>query len=427
MSKSSPRRASCWPQLATVNLMGSMKRRIEDSGLAHFTEEAPASVPTSEEEAAARARLYARQRYVLALCSLLLGLAYLLAMVFFGSKVLRTAVANVANNIWVQVLLYSSAFLVLYNLIALPLSFYSGYVTEHRFGLSRQNLASWLSDWFKKMALSLLLLLPIVEVIYFFLRHFPNYWWLFGSITWILFAVILARLTPTVLLPLFYKIEPIEAPEVRSKLSELMKDTQMEMKGIYRFNLSRETRKATAALAGWGRTRRVLLADTLLDAFTPEEIQVVFAHELGHYVRGHIPRLLIWSSVFSVLGFFFCKLVLLQTTEVLYRAEMLTSPSVSDIATLPLFCLIFSLFGLVVLPLQNAYSRKLETEADLYALHKTGAHRAFISALSKLTARNLLERAPSRLVELIFYSHPPVEKRIRLAYRLLKQQQTGGR
>ncbi len=390
-----------------------------------LTEDSPATTGGGEEGADSRARRYSRQRYRLAVYSFLLGLAYLLVMVFLGSRLLKIAVEKLAQNQWLQVLLYTLAFLLMYNIVAFPVSFYGGYVIERRFGLSRQSVGGWLLDRLKTVALSLVLLVPIVEVIYFFLRGFPNHWWLFGSLAWILFGVVLTRLAPVAVMPLFYKLKPLEAPEIKPKLARLAKEARLDISGVYQFNLSRETRKATAALLGWGRSRRVVLADTLLGSFTPEEIEAVFAHEVGHYVRGHVPRLIAWSGVGAFLGFLFCKMTMDGATGLLAKTGMLASADVSDIATLPLFSLLFSIFALVLLPLQNAYSRKLERESDLYALSRTGNYRAFMTALSKLAALNLLERTPNRLVELIFYTHPPVEKRIRLAYRLMKSKETG--
>jgi len=213
-----------------------------------------------------------------------------------------------------------------------------------------------------------------------------------------------------VLFPLFYKFNPLENDELRDRLVRLSERAGTRVRGVYEWKLSEKSKKANAALAGLGATRRIILADTLLENFTPDEIEAVLAHELGHHVRKHVFKGIIVQIGLTFLGFFAVDAVLRYAIERQHMFEQM-----SDFAALPLLALVSTLLSLLLLPLWNAYSRRNEREADLYCCQAIPSVAPYISALNKLCAQNLGERHPSRLVEVLFHSHPPISKRIAAA------------
>ncbi|MDI6761381.1 MAG: M48 family metalloprotease, partial [Candidatus Brocadiaceae bacterium] len=174
-------------------------------------------------------------------------------------------------------------------------------------------------------------------------------------------------------------------------------------------------RKANALLSGLGKTRRVIFSDTLLESFTPQEIQVVFAHELGHHVHRHIQKLLLMGSLTVFAGLALVDYLLREIIPLFQGVGARCNVPLHDVATFPVFLLITGAFALLLLPLENAYSRHLERQCDLYALDKTRNPQAFISAMEKLADKNLADRNPGSLIEYLFYDHPPISRRIEMA------------
>jgi STE24 endopeptidase len=356
---------------------------------------------------------YSLQKHVLTILGLTIALLYLLFMGLFGSNILKHLISLITVNEYLLIALYILVFIIIIDLITIPLSFYGGFVLEHMYKLSNQKISGWLKDELKKFLISLPLIIIMVQIMYIFLRNFPNTWWIFITIIWIFFSVIMAKLAPVLIFPLFYKSVPLDNKEVKEGLKSLAQGTGINIQGVYKINLSKDTKKANAALAGMGSTRRVLLGDTLLDSYSPAEIKSVFAHELGHHVYQHIWKMLAISTISGCLGFAFCHLVLTKVIVVLgYQ-------NIHDIAAFPAVCMALAVSGFVLLPIQNAISRKFERECDRYAIEKTNDPEAFISTMDKLAEQNLADRTPNRFVELLFYSHPPISKRMEMAKKYI--------
>ncbi len=229
--------------------------------------------------------------------------------------------------------------------------------------------------------------------------------------------VLFAQIAPVVLFPIFYKFRPLENSELRDRLTRMSESAGTRVRGVYEWNLSEKSRKANAALTGWGATRRIILSDTLLASYTDDEIEAVLAHELGHHVRRHILKSMIVQAVITFAGFWALKWVLRWAV---LRKEWFISQY--DFASLPLIILVTTLLSLALMPLLNAYSRMNEREADRYAWQSIPAVGPFISAMNKLADQNLAERKPSRIVEILFHSHPPIAKRIAAAEAWVKPQ-----
>ena len=359
-----------------------------------------------------RAKIYARLSRRLMVVDLGLGGMYVLAWLFFGwSAGLKSVLLNLTANEWLLVIAYAAVFGAIYYLITLPLSFYEGFVLPHRFEMSNQTLGDWVSDQVKSLLLGAVLGGLILEIIYAVLRAFPDTWWLWAAGIMLLFSVILANLAPVLLMPIFYKFTPLgdEYAELAERLVRLAERSGTHVRGVFKFDMSRRTKAANAALTGLGNTRRIILGDTLLTEFSSDEIETVLAHELGHHVHKDIPIGMAIESVMTLVGLYLASLGLN------WGAAYFGFSGASDIAALPVFMLVIGVYGLVTMPLTNAFSRWRERRADQFALQTTGKNEAFASAMTRLANQNLADADPEPWVEWLLYSHPALSKRIEMA------------
>lgn len=359
-----------------------------------------------------KAKQYASLNRRLMVVDLVLGGLYVLAWLVFGwSADVKAFLLQWTRNEWLLVAGFAVIFGGIYYLIDLPLSYYQGFVLPHRFEQSTQSLGGWIADQVKSLAVGGVLGFIVLEVIYFVLRSFPNTWWLWAAGLMLLFSVLLANLAPVLLLPLFYKLKPLseEHADLEQRLIRLAEQAGTKVKGVYKFDMSRRTRAANAALTGLGNTRRILLGDTLLEEFSDDEIETVMAHELGHQVHNDIPLSIAVESVLTVGGLYLASLVLE------WGVGYFGFEGVWDIAALPLFLLVMAAYGLVTMPLGNAFSRWRERLADRYALQATHKPQAFASAMTRLANQNLAEADPEPWVVFLLYSHPPLNERIESA------------
>lgn len=316
-----------------------------------------------------------------------------------------------SNNPYIALLIFAAFIGGIDAIITFPLSLYSGFILEHHYHLSNQTFAQWLWEKTKSMLVSIPIAVPLLLLFYYFLQTFGSYWWLPVGLTLFVVSIGLSRIAPIVILPLFYKLTPLNDSPLKEKILSMTKTTSMLVEGIYSFNLSKTTKKANAAFTGIGKSKRILLGDTLLNNFTEEEIETVFAHELGHYVHSHV-----WKSItFGTISIF----IGLYCTSLAYTASLpwFGFSSITQIAALPLLMLWLGLYSLVTFPIGNMLSRAHEYEADRYALERTNNKAAFVSTMNKLAAMNLADKQPHPLIEFFFYSHPSIEKRIAAAER----------
>ncbi len=366
-----------------------------------------------------RAREYARIRRRLMLIELGLGLAFLLAWWLSGLTFLvRDAVAWLP--VWAGLALYVVIFSGAYTTLSVPLAWYGGFVLPHRYELSTQSLRSWAVDEVKGLAVGGLLLLLLLEAIYALLRVQPERWWLWAGLVYLVFTTLLTNLAPVLIAPLFYQFVPLaersDDPQQRARdqalaarLMQLAARAGTRVRGVFAFNMSRTTTAANAGLLGLGNTRRIVLGDTLLDHYTPDEIESVLAHELAHHVHGDLGKGIFLSTALTLVGFYLSHLALRWgVTRFGFR-------EVADLAALPWFTLVMGGFALITFPLQNAWSRWRERLADRYALDATGHPAAFASAMTRLANQNLAEAEPPRWVVWLLYSHPPIGERVRMA------------
>jgi STE24 endopeptidase len=232
----------------------------------------------------------------------------------------------------------------------------------------------------------------------------------------LLLTVILANLGPVLLMPIFYKFTPLgeEHAELAQRLLRLAEQAHTHVSGVFQFDMSRRTKAANAALTGLGNTRRIILGDTLLEEFTPDEIETVLAHELGHHVHKDIPVGILLNALTTLAGFY------LAGVGLRWGASAFGANGPSDIAAFPVFLVMMGLYGLVTMPLGNAFSRWRERRADEYALQSTHKPEAFASAMARLANQNLADANPEPWVEFLLHSHPALSKRIAMAKRFTR-------
>jgi STE24 endopeptidase len=307
--------------------------------------------------------------------------------------------------------LYAAIFGLGYGLLELPVSYYSGFVLPHRFELSTQSLNDWILDRIKAGLIGGALGLVMLQILYLALAIWPHTWWLPVGVVYLLVGVVLSALAPVLIAPLFYQFTPLEDEHraLADRLMALAKQAGTRVRGVYRFDMSRRTTAANAALMGLGRSRRIVLGDTMLNEFAPDEIETVLAHELAHQVHHDIPLGIGVQSAITFVGLWLASLALQ------WGAERFGLEGVDDIAGLPWLALVLGAFSLVTMPVVNGWSRWRERMADHYAVQLTDKPLAYASALVRLADQNLGELDPPRWVELLLYSHPPLGQRIAAA------------
>jgi Zn-dependent protease with chaperone function len=357
-----------------------------------------------------RVKGYHRARRVLSIVDFAVSLALLLALLFAGwSVALRTFAQQVNSSPGVSLLIYLVLLRLIFEAPGLPLSYARAYWLEHRYGLSNLTPSQWLKDHLKGSALGGALVALGLEFAYWTVRRWPAEWWILSSAVFICFFILLTNLAPVLLFPLFFRFKPLEDSPLTERLVEFSRHAGKQVRGVYEWKLSEKSKKANAALVGLGNTRRFILSDTLIQSFTPEEVEAVLAHEFGHHVRGHIARGIAVQSLTTFLGFYLVDAAL-RAWEPYFGYRGL-----ADFANLPLLALVTMGVSLAFLPLMNSHSRWMERQADAYALESIPDRTPFISSMEKLAELNLAERRPARWIEFVFHSHPSIESRIAMA------------
>ena len=359
-----------------------------------------------------QAKQYARIRRRLWLVDPIFSALYFLAWIYFGWAIsLRewlTTHWSLLTNPWLLVPAFVAIFGGIFFLLNLPLGYYSGFVLPHRFGQSNQTLKDWIIDQIKGMAVGLPLGLILLELLYLTLRVTGDMWWLWAAGGLLVFNVLLINLTPILIMPLFNKYVPLddEHKDLADRLLKLAERANTKVRGVFKFDMSKRTKSANAALTGIGNTRRIILGDTLINEFSLDEVETVLAHELGHHVNRDITVLITFGILSTTLGLYLASLGLNWAIDVFG----FTSPA--DVAALPALGLIIGVYDLLTMPLNNALSRWRENMADDYALRSTGKSEAFASAFTRLANQNLGDVDPEKWVVFMFYSHPPLGERI---------------
>lgn len=336
-------------------------------------------------------------------------LTFVLILVFVSAGLsysLEVFLFNTFSNNYLLFIIFITIVGSSLGIIFFPLSYYSGFYLEHKYNLSNQTFIKWIWENVKGMLVSAVIALPILLFFFYVINKFGDLWWLPLAIGLFFFSVILAQLVPIIVLPIFYKVVPLQNENLINKIANLAQQAGLRVENVYSFNMSKNTKKANAAFTGLGKTKRILLGDTLLNNYSDDQIETVVAHELGHYKRKHILKNLLIGTITSFLTLF----LIAQLYN--FSLSWFGFLSITQISAFPLLTLWAMLIGLIITPLTNSLSRKFEYEADEYAVASTKKNNSFITVLEKLTEQNLGDKNPHPFVEWFFYSHPSINKRI---------------
>lgn len=357
-------------------------------------------------------RRYSRLLRLLYISSFGLYTTALCWLVFSGkaAALSRWALA-VAGNYWGGVLLYSWLIWVGLTLLQLPFAFLSGFYWQRRFGFSTQTMGSWWLDYLKSSVIELLLFSAGVLVLFYLCAHFTKTWWLIGAVLFSLWLVVQMYLWPLLVAPLFNRFTPAEDPQVVSMVRELAMEADIPIEQVLVMDASRRTTKANAYFTGLGRTKRIVLYDTLLRDYSPEEVRAVVAHEMAHWRQGHIVR----GLLLGILGTF----LLFGILYVLLGQTMLPG-SYKSPQFLPAVLLFFALVSFVSGPLQNGISRGMEKEADRVAVRLTNDEESAIRLQINLAQKNMSDVAPAPFIQWFSYTHPAALDRIANIRQALK-------
>jgi STE24 endopeptidase len=349
---------------------------------------------------------YHRWQFRLSCLGFLLTVAYLWVFLSSGVALLiRDRLATATHFWWLQIALALIIMGLGLRILTALLSWVQGFWLPRRFGLLQQPFLSWAWDQLKGALIGGVLVLLATEIVYGLLRS-TSLWWLWAGGIFFIGYTILATIVPIWIVPLFYRIVPLQDAQLRDRLLNLARQAGVPVVGVWVADQSRKSKTANAALTGLGRTRRILLFDTLVQHFTAEEVESVLAHEMGHHVHRDIWRGLIVQGLVTI------AMLLVANWLLRVGSARLGLEGLADPAGLPLLSLILVGIGLVAMPLGNAFSRWMERRADDFALAMTRDPQAFVAAMDRLADLNLAERKPNRLKEFLFHSHPSIDRRI---------------
>jgi STE24 endopeptidase len=295
------------------------------------------------------------------------------------------------------------------EIVSLPFVFYRAFLLERKYGLSSEPLSTWLLDHVKALGLGLVLTILAGVAVFAALGIAGDAWWLVAAGLFGVAALLLSRIAPVLLMPLFYRFRPLERDALRERLLTLSRRVGVAVLGAYEWGLGEKTTRANAALVGVGRTRRILVSDTLLKDYSDDEIEVILAHELAHHVHHDI-----WTAL---------AVETLVVAAALYAANTAAVRAGLDpaaggagvLGALPLMILAAGGVSFLLKPIANAWSRHNERRADRFALTLTRRPAEFISAMRRLGAQNLAEERPSTPVLWFFHTHPTIDERIAAA------------
>lgn len=360
------------------------------------------------------AKKYHKTKLTVGIIEGVISFIILLLFVVLGySKKLEQFVYQFTSNPYLALLYFGLIIGIISSVLSFPADYIFGFRLEHKFSLSNLTFAGWIKEKAKGAIVGGIIAAPIAFLFYWLISSYENWWFYLGLIVFG-YSVLLAKIAPVLIFPLFYKFKPIENESLNNKLIELCNRVGFKVKGVFSFNMSKTTKKANAAFTGMGKTKRIILGDTLLESFTEDEIETVFAHELGHYKKGHIKK----NIFFSIFTTFFGLFIMSQAYN--YFLPMLGFKHPYEIGALPLLALIAGVWSFFTSPIGAALSRKFEYEADRFAIDTTKDFASFKSTMEKLTDQNLSDDEPNKLVEFWTHSHPSVKRRVEAAEEYFK-------
>lgn len=356
-----------------------------------------------------QAKRYEKIKLVVNITESVFSFVLLILFLWFGySKRLELFAYGYTSNPYLALVIYGLIIGLVSSVVSFPIDYAFGYKLEHKFGLSNLTFGKWLIEKAKAAIVGSIIAAPIAFLFYWLISNYELWWLYLACIVWV-YSILLAQIAPVLIFPLFYKFTPIDNEELKSKLMALCDKAGFKVSGIYKFDMSKTTKKANAAFTGLGKTKRIILGDTLLETFTEREIETVFAHELGHYKRGHIVKNILISLFGTFIGLFIMSQIYIKLLPVFGFSHPW------EIGALPLLAIIAAVYSFLTSPITAGISRKFEFEADRYAIDTTRDPLALESTMKKLAEQNLANDEPNRLVEFWTYSHPSIKRRIEAA------------
>ena len=319
-------------------------------------------------------------------------------------------------------LIFITILIILLNIIQAPFSAYNTFVIEEKYGFNKTTVKTFVSDIIKSFILTLVIGLPIFALIIWFFMKYSTYAWLYVAISVILFELLITFIAPVFIMPLFNKYTPLEEGELKTELENYAKEQHFKMKGLYKMDGSKRSTKTNAFFTGFGKFRRIVLFDTLIQKHTTKELVSVLAHEMGHYKKGHIHKFMIMSFINTFILFFILSFFIGNQ----YLFEAFSMQNVSIYGAIVFFGFLYTPISEILSVVQNIISRKYEYEADRYSVTTYKNPIAMIEALKKLSVDNLTNLTPHKFKVFIEYSHPPVLDRIKAIKNInIEGQQNG--
>jgi STE24 endopeptidase len=365
-------------------------------------------------DAKARSDAYFEGGYWMILWDFLYGAAVLLLLLNLGwSGAMRDLAERVTRFKPVQTIVYWVQYLVLTTILGFPLSVYEDYFRGHKYGLATQTFGPWMVDQLKGLGVGLVLGGILVVLLFGIVRRLQRTWWIWGAfVTWC-FLIFVALIVPVYITPIFNKVTRLDDPKVTQPILSLARANGIPAHDVYEIDASRQTTRMSANVSGFGSTMRITLNDNLLRRGSPEEIQAVMGHEMGHYVLHHIYKDILFFGVVVVIAFAFLQWSLKWSLQ--RWGEKWKIHGIDDTAVLPLVVLLVSVFVFFVTPILNTQTRTTEGEADMYGLNASRQPDGFAQAAIHLGEYRKMNPGP--VEEWIFFDHPSGRNRIYAAMR----------
>jgi STE24 endopeptidase len=363
-----------------------------------------------------KAKRYSFAKRLIAIGASIINLAYFSVILLSGASLKIAYFAQgISANAYISLIIYLIIVGVILELLLLPLEYSGGFRLDCKFGLSRQGLFSWAIDYIKRLLLSSVIFAAMISMFYFLIINSPTFWWIWAGIIFFMVSIVLAKVFPMIIIPMFYRLTRISDTQLKEKLSRLAEQAGVKIIDIYKIALGAKTSRANAAVCGLGNSKRILLSDTLLERYTQDEIEVTLAHEIAHHKHNHFWKLSAMGILSMFLFLYLTDIMLARITGYGFI------PSKQHMSAFPAVMILYILFNLTVLPVNNFISRRYETQADKDAVNLTGKAYALSGLMRKLSRQNLSDPSPSMLVKILFYDHPPAQERIAFAESMDKK------
>jgi STE24 endopeptidase len=390
-------------QTQTNAVSGATYMQLQFDSQAATTEYLNTISPEQKEKSDA----YFEGGYWITIWNLVLEIAIALIFLFGLSQWIMKTASKVKKT-GIQKLIYILLYMVLTFLIAFPFTVYTDFFREHQYGLSNMGFSAWLSEELLGFLITLVTVGSLILVVYWIIRKMPERWWIFGSGVVILFMIIGMLISPVFISPLFNKYKPLDEGPVKEAILSLARANGVPADNVYQFDASKQSTRISANVSGMGSTIRISLNDNLLNKCSIEEIKAVMAHELGHYVLNHVYKLLINIGLVIIIGFAIINWLMKKTIGRL--GNRLDIAGISDIKSLPLLMVFFSLYMFLTAPVLNTIVRTTESEADIFGLNAAREPDGFASVAMKLSEYRKI--SPGKLEEILLFDHPSGKTRV---------------